>query len=70
MSTGKVGKSTVEELVERQKKNVEIRAATRNPDTVPEELKNLATVKIVKAHVGGDKEDMKVKFNLKTLSSS
>ena len=40
--------------------NVEIRAATRNPETVHEELKTLEDVKFVKAYIGGEKEDMKV----------
>ena len=62
MATGKVGKSAVNELREKYKDKVEIRAATRNPETIAETLKNLEDVKFVKAHVGGDKEDMKVTY--------
>ena len=60
MATGKVGKSAIEELREKYNENVEIRAATRNPETVHEELKTLEDVKFVKAYIGGEKEDMKV----------
>ena len=60
MATGKVGKSAIEELREKHNEKVEIRAGTRNPETVHEELKTLEDVKFVKACIGGEKEDMKV----------
>ena len=60
MATAKVGKSAIEELREKYNEKVEIRAATRNPETVHEELKTLEDVKFVKAFIGGEKEDMKV----------
>ena len=60
MATGKVGKSTIEDLREKYNDKVKIRAATRNPETVHEQLKTLEDVKFVKAYIGGEKEDMKV----------
>lgn len=60
MASGKVGRSAIEEIQEKYKDKVEIRAASRDPEKLSDELKNMKDVKWVKAHVGGDKEDMKV----------
>ncbi len=60
MATGKVGRSTIEELTTKHKGKVDIRGASRNPEKVDEALTNLDGVKFVRAHVGGNIEDMKV----------